>query len=94
MQRVIADVFGVAPNEPLKADVKRAQDRQNLYVFWYYTKKNKAGGQALFLPVVHPWLMDFEINTKVQGLSLGLAITVAVISYQYASLDVLNANML
>ena len=30
VQRAIADVFGVSPDEPLKADVRRAQDRQNL----------------------------------------------------------------
>jgi hypothetical protein len=62
VRRVIADVFGVSPDEPLKADVRRAQDRQNFYVFWYYIKKNKAGGQALFLPNTHPWLMDFALK--------------------------------
>ena len=62
MQRAIADVFGVSPDEPLKADVRRAQDRQNFYVFWYYIKKNQAGGQALFLPDTHPWLMDFALK--------------------------------
>jgi hypothetical protein len=62
VQRAMADVFGVAPDEPLKADVRRAQDRENLYVFWYYTKKNAVGGQALFLPTVHPWLMDFALK--------------------------------
>jgi alpha-L-rhamnosidase len=63
VQKIIADIFGVAPDEPLKADVRRAQDRENLYVFWYYIKKNAAGGQALFLPVVHPWLLDFAMKT-------------------------------
>ncbi|SPF46558.1 conserved exported hypothetical protein [Candidatus Sulfopaludibacter sp. SbA4] len=62
VQQAIADVFGVSPGEPLKADVRRAQDRQNFYVFWYYTKKNKAGGNAIFLPVVDPWLMDFALK--------------------------------
>jgi hypothetical protein len=62
VQRAMADVFGVAPDEPLKADVRRAQDRQNFYVFWYYVKKNKAGGQAFFLPNAHPWLMDFAVK--------------------------------
>jgi hypothetical protein len=62
VQQIIADVFGVSPGEPLKADVRRAQDRQNFYVFWYYTRKNKAGGQALFLPIVHPWLLDFALK--------------------------------
>jgi alpha-L-rhamnosidase len=62
VRRAIADVFGVAEGEPLKADVRRAQDRQNLYVFWYYIKKNPAGGQAIFLPVVHPWLIDFALK--------------------------------
>ena len=46
----------------MKADVRRAQDRQNFYVFWYYIKKNKAGGQALFLPSAHPWLLDFALK--------------------------------
>jgi hypothetical protein len=62
VQQAMAEVFGVAPDAPLKADVRRAQDRQNFYVFWYYIKKNKAGGQALFLPNTHPWLMDFALK--------------------------------
>jgi hypothetical protein len=62
VRQVIADVFGVSPDEPLKADVRRAQDRQNFYVFWYYIKKNKAGGQALFLPNTHPWLIDYALK--------------------------------
>jgi hypothetical protein len=62
VQQAIADVFGVSPDEPLKADVRRAQDRQNFYVFWYYIKKNKAGGQALFLPSTNPWLIDFALK--------------------------------
>jgi hypothetical protein len=55
-------VFGVSPDEPLKADVRRAQDRENFYVFWYYIQKNQVGGQALFLPTVHPWLLDFALK--------------------------------
>jgi hypothetical protein len=62
VRQAIADVFGVSPDEPLKADVRRAQDRQNFYVFWYYIKKNKAGGQAWFLPNTHPWLIDFALK--------------------------------
>jgi hypothetical protein len=62
VQQAMAEVFGFAPDAPLKADVKRAQDRQNFYVFWYYVKKNKAGGQALFLPNTHPWLMDYALK--------------------------------
>ena len=62
VRQAIADVFGVSPDGPLKADVRRAQDRLNFYVFWYYTNKNKAGGNAIFLPVVHPWLMDFALK--------------------------------
>jgi hypothetical protein len=62
VQQAIADVFGVSPGEPLKADVRRAQDRLNFYVFWYYIKKNKAGGQALFLPNTHPWLIDYALK--------------------------------
>jgi hypothetical protein len=62
VRQVIADVFGVSPDEHLKADVRRAQDRQNFYVFWYYIKTNKAGGKALFLPTTHPWLMDFALK--------------------------------
>ncbi|MGA1984359.1 MAG: glycosyl hydrolase [Acidobacteriaceae bacterium] len=58
LQQAMADIFGVAQDEPLRADVKRAQDRQNLYVFWYYVKKNAAGGQAYYLPNTHPWLLD------------------------------------
>jgi hypothetical protein len=58
VQQTIAEIFGVAPDEPLKADLKRAQDRQNLYVFWYYVKKNSAGGQAFYLPNTDPWLVD------------------------------------
>jgi hypothetical protein len=62
VQQAIADVFGVAPDEPLKADVRRAQDHQNFYVFWYYVRKNSAGGQAFFLPNTHPWLMDYVLK--------------------------------
>jgi hypothetical protein len=58
VQQAMADIFGVAKDEPLKADVRRAQDRQNLFVFWYYVKKNAAGGQAYYLPNTHPWLLD------------------------------------
>ena len=58
VQQAMADIFGVAKDEPLKADVRRAQDRQNFYVFWYYVKKNAAGGQAYYLPNTHQWLLD------------------------------------
>ncbi|HXS94990.1 MAG TPA: glycosyl hydrolase [Candidatus Limnocylindrales bacterium] len=62
VQEAIYDVFGVSPDEPLTADVRRAQDRQNFYVFWYYIKKNKSGGQALFLPNTNPWLVDYALK--------------------------------
>ena len=62
VQQAIADVFGVSPDGPLTADVRRAQDRMNFYVFPYYIKKNQAGGQALFLPSPHPWLLDFALK--------------------------------
>jgi len=62
VRQAMADVFGVSPDEPLKADVRRAQDRQNFYVFWYYIRKNKAGGQAIFLPNTHPWLIDYVLK--------------------------------
>lgn len=58
VQQAMANIFGIAKDEPLKADVKRAQDRNNLYVFWYYVKKNAAGGAAYYLPNTHPWLLD------------------------------------
>jgi len=62
VRQAIADVFGVSPDAPLKADVRRAQDRLNFYVFWYYIKQNKAGGKAIFLPTPHPWLLDFALK--------------------------------
>ncbi len=62
VQQAMSDIFGVAKDEPLKADLKRAQDRQNYYVFWYYIKKNNAGGQAYYLPNTHPWLLDNILN--------------------------------
>jgi len=62
VQQAMADIFGAAKDEPLKADLKRAQDRQNYYVFWYYVKKNNAGGQAYYLPNTHPWLLDNILN--------------------------------
>ena len=62
VQQAIADVFGVSPDGAVNADVKRAQDRENFYVFWYYIKKNAAGGQAIFLPNTHPWLLDFALK--------------------------------
>jgi hypothetical protein len=62
VRQAIYDVFGVSPGEPLKADLRRAQDRQNFYVFWYYTRKNQAGGQAMFIPNTQPWLVDFALR--------------------------------
>jgi hypothetical protein len=62
VQQAIYHVFGVSPGEPLRADLRRAQDRQNFYVFWYYVKKNPAGGQALVLPNTQPWLVDFALR--------------------------------
>ena len=62
VRQAIADVFGVSPDAPLKADVRRAQDRMNFYVFWYYIKQNKAGGKAIFLPTPHPWLLDYALK--------------------------------
>ena len=58
----MADIFGVASGGPLKADLKRALDRQNYYVFWYYVKKNSAGGQAFYLPNTHPWLHGHDLE--------------------------------
>ena len=62
VRQAVAEVFGVSPDAPLKADVRRAQDRLNFYVFWYYIKQNKAGGKAIFLPTPHPWLLDFALK--------------------------------
>jgi hypothetical protein len=62
VRQIIYDVFGVSPDEPLKADLRRAQDRQNFYVFWYYTRKNPAGGQSMFLPNTQPWLVDYALR--------------------------------
>ncbi len=62
VQRAMADTFGVSPDGPLKADVKRAQDRDNLYVFWYFIKKNPAGGRAIFIQQPHPWLLDYVLK--------------------------------
>jgi alpha-L-rhamnosidase len=62
VRRIVYDVFGVGPDEPLKADLRRAQDRQNFYVFWYYTRKNESGGQAMFLPNTQPWLVDYALR--------------------------------
>jgi len=62
VRQVISDVFGVTHDGAVSADVRRAQDRQNFYVFWYFINKNKAGGQAIFLPNTHPWLMDYALK--------------------------------
>jgi hypothetical protein len=62
VRRIVYDVFGVSPDQPLNADLRRAQDRQNFYVFWYYTRKNAAGGQSMFLPTTQPWLVDFALR--------------------------------
>jgi hypothetical protein len=62
VQRAMADVFGVSPDGSVNADVRRAQDRQNLYVFWYYIKKNQAGGTAMYIQQPHPWLLDFALK--------------------------------
>jgi len=64
VQRAMADIFGVSPGEPLKADVKRAQDRDNLYVFWYFIKKNSAGGTAIYIQQPHPWLLNYVLNLE------------------------------
>jgi hypothetical protein len=65
VRQAVYDVFGVSADEPLKADVRRAQDRQNFWVFWYYIHKSKAGGQAIFLPSTQPWLIDFALKQVV-----------------------------
>jgi hypothetical protein len=62
VRRIIYDVFGYSPDEPLRADLRRAQDRQNFYVFWYYTRKNAAGGQSMFIPNTQPWLVDYALR--------------------------------
>jgi len=62
VQQAIADVFGVSPDGAVNADVRRAQDRQNLYVFWYFTRKNQAGGVSMFIQQPHPWLLDFALK--------------------------------
>jgi hypothetical protein len=62
VQQAMSDVFGVSPDSPLRADVKRAQDRENYYVFWYYMKKNAAGGTSMYIQQAHPWLMDFALK--------------------------------
>ncbi len=62
VRRAISDVFGASPDAPVKADVRRAQDRQNFYVYWYFIKKNQAGGQALFIPNTHAWLVDYALR--------------------------------
>jgi hypothetical protein len=62
VQRAMADVFGVFADGSVNADVRRAQDRQNLYVFWYYVRKNQAGGTAMFIQQPHPWLLDFALK--------------------------------
>jgi hypothetical protein len=62
VQQAIAAVFGVAADGSVKADVRRAQDRQNFWVFWYYARKNQAGGQAIFIPNSQPWLVDFALR--------------------------------
>jgi len=62
VQRAMADVFGVSPDGSVNADVRRAQDRQNLYVFWYFIKKNQAGSTAMYIQQPHPWLLDFALK--------------------------------
>lgn len=62
VQRAMADVFGVSADGSVNADVRRAQDRQNLYVFWYFIKKNQAGGTAMYIQQPHPWLLDFALK--------------------------------
>ena len=62
VQRAMADVFGVSPDGSVNADVRRAKDRENLYVFWYFMKKNQAGGTAMYIQQPHPWLLDFALK--------------------------------
>ena len=44
--------------------MKRAQDRDNLYVFWYFIRKNSAGGTAIFIQQPHPWLLNYVLNLE------------------------------
>src|SRR5262249_54158522 len=30
--------------------------------FWYYMKKNAAGGTSMYIQQAHPWLMDFALK--------------------------------
>jgi alpha-L-rhamnosidase len=62
VQKAMSDVFGVSADGAVNADVRRAQDRQNYYVFWYFIKKNQAGGTAMFIQQPHPWLVDFALK--------------------------------
>lgn len=62
VQQAMEEVFGVSPDGTVNADVRRAQDRENLYVFWYFIRKNKAGGTAIFIQQPHPWLLDFVLK--------------------------------
>lgn len=71
VQQAMEDIFGVAPDGSVKADVRRAQDRENLYVFWYYIKKNAAGGAAIFIQRPHPWLLNYVLNLELPVRDVG-----------------------
>ena len=60
IQTFVADVFGLPVNDPPTADLQRAM-RGNLVTFYFY-KRNKAGGQAYFLPQVEPWVLQWALG--------------------------------
>jgi hypothetical protein len=59
VQQAIAEVFGIPVDDPVTADVRRVTSgAQNFYVYFYFVHRNKAGGQAFFLPRGEPWLLN------------------------------------
>jgi hypothetical protein len=60
IQKFVADVFGLPVNDPPTADLQRAMD--NRLITFYFYKRNKAGGQAYFLPQVEPWVLHWVLG--------------------------------
>jgi hypothetical protein len=59
IRAMVADVFGMPVNDPPSADLVRVSGGRLIGIAW--TKKNGAGGQAIFLPKPEPWVLDWAL---------------------------------
>ncbi|MBZ5583615.1 MAG: hypothetical protein LAQ30_15680 [Acidobacteriia bacterium] len=60
IQKMVADVFGLPVDDPPTADLQRASSGR--LVTFYFSKRNKAGGQAYFLPKPDAWVLQWALG--------------------------------